>query len=409
MSAWGRHTLSSEPFEIDGHPIEPRKVLMPVNSQRWIALLGRRDEPTDGVADYCDWLGSTAAQCGYEFETVRVAWAERGWRDALTELQEKAAVWRGHWVLLQHTTLAWSRRGFPWHAPRVLSVLQNSGVHCGVVFHDFLPFVGKGMVGRVREYCQLEAVKRLYAQADGAIFTIEVEKISWLPSHHEKAVFIPVGANCPEPPLAARVKTGDARTIAVYGVTGGPQTRPEVADIGFAMKRATQTAGRLRLVVVGRGSKEAELPLRQEFSGTNVVVEALGVIPAEDMSRTLASADVQLFVRSQISSRRGSAIAGIACGLPVVCYAGPETGWPVTEAGIIAVPLGDREALSVALERVLVDDELRASLAERSRWAHEQYFAWRVIVARYADALGSLSGGSSSKVSAKPTHVARTR
>jgi glycosyltransferase involved in cell wall biosynthesis len=382
---------------------------MPGNSQRWIALLGRRDEPTDGIADYCAWLGGAAAQLGYEFETVRVAWAERGWREALAELQENAAAWRGHWVLLQYTTLSWSRRGFPWQAPRVLSVLRKSGVHCGVVFHDFWPLAGKGVIGRVREYCHLEVLKRLHAQADRAIFTVPVEKISWLPPQHEKAVFIPVGANCPEPPAAARVKTGEDRTVVVYGVTGGAYIKPEVADIGFAMKHASQTAGRLRLVVVGRGSKKAEAALRQEFSGTNIAVEALGLMSPEDMSRTLASMDVQLFVRGQISSRRGSAIAGIACSLPIVCYAGPETGWPVTEAGIVGVPPGDREALSVALERVLADDELRASLAERSRRAHEQYFSWRVIAAQFADALRDPGGVSSSKVPPEATLVTRTR
>jgi len=205
------------------------------------------------------------------------------------------------------------------------------------------------------------------------------------------------------------VKTDESRTVAVYGVTGGAHIRPEVADIGFAMKRASQSAGRVRLVVVGRGSKEAEPTLRQEFSGTNIIVEALGLVSAEYLSRTLASADVQLFVRGEISSRRGSAIAGIACGLPVVCYAGPETGWPITEAGILAVPVGDREALSAALERVLVDDELRRSLAERSSRAQEQYFSWRVIAARYADVLGSLRRRSNGKVSAEATRVARTR
>jgi glycosyltransferase involved in cell wall biosynthesis len=170
-------------------------------------------------------------------------------------------------------------------------------------------------------------------------------------------------------------------------VTGGVHIRPEVVDIGFAMKRASRTAGRLRLVVVGRGSKEAEPALRQEFLGTNISVETPGLMSAEVLSRTLAGADVQLFVRGQISSRRGSAIAGIACGLPIVCYAGPETGWPVTEAGIVAAPMGDREALSVALERVLADDELRAILAERSRRAQEQYFSWSVIADRFARAL----------------------
>jgi len=34
---------------------------MPGNYQRWIALLGRRDGPTDRVADYCTYLGPPSA------------------------------------------------------------------------------------------------------------------------------------------------------------------------------------------------------------------------------------------------------------------------------------------------------------------------------------------------------------
>ena len=109
--------------------------------------------------------------------------------------------------------------------------------------------------------------------------------------------------------------------------------------------------------------------MRDEFFGTNVAVEVLGLVSAEELSQSLASADVQLFVRGHISNRRGTAIEGIACGLPVVCNAGPETGWPITEAGLLSVPLGDREALSAALERVLTHDTLQDSLAERSRRA----------------------------------------
>src|SRR6266853_2021007 len=47
------------------------------------------------------------------------------------------------------------------------------------------------------------------------------------------------------------------------------------------------------------------------------------------------------------------------------------------------------------------------SLAERSSRAQEQYFSWRVIAARYADALGSLRRPSNGKVSAEATLVAR--
>jgi len=374
-----------------------------------VALVGRRDEPTDGVADYCEWLGGALGEFGYRLETIKMDWPEQGWRAALADLQDKAAAWRGRWVLLQYTTLAWSRRGFPWRTPRVLAVLQKRGVRCGVVFHDFAPLAGKGMVGRIREYCQLRVLQRIYAQAERVIFTVPIDIASWLPPQREKAVFIPVGANCPVPLPGVRTATGEARTVAVYSVTGGARTLPEVADIGFAVRQVSQAVGRLRLIVFGRGSREADSALQREFAGTQVEVETLGLLSAEDVSRTLARADVLLFVRGQISSRRGSAIAGIACGLPIVGYAGPETGWPTTEAGFISVPLGDREALSKGLETVLSDPAMRTSLAERSRRAQEQYFSWRAIAARYADALGGSGERTDGKVHAEHASAARTR
>jgi glycosyltransferase involved in cell wall biosynthesis len=374
-----------------------------------VALVGRRDEPTDGVADYCTWLGGAIGEFGYRLEIVRLGWPERGWNATLAELREMAAAWRGRWVLLQYTTLAWSRRGFPLEAPRILSVLRKSGVRCGVVFHDFGPLAGTGTIGRVREYCQLHVLERLYKQVDCAIFTVPIENIPWVPLPHEKAVFIPVGANCPEPHSIVRAVTDAEKTIAVYSVTGGTQILPEVAEIGFAVKRASRAVGPLRLVVAGRGSREAESALLAEFAGMSVRVETLGLLSAEDMSRTLANSDVLLFVRGQISSRRGSAIAGIACGLPVVCYAGPDTSWPVTEAGILPVPMGDREALSAALESVLTDGALRVSLAERSRRAYAQHFSWRGIAAQYADVLGKRAEESAGGEPAEHVTVARTR
>ncbi len=372
-------------------------------------LVGRRDEPTDGVADYCAWLGGAIGEYGYQLETVRVGWPVQGWRAALADLREQAKAWRGRWVLLQYTTLAWSHRSFPLRAPRILAVLRQSGVRSGVVFHDCSPFVAGGIVGRARGYCQLRVLESLYAQAELAIFTMSLEKISWLPPHREKAVFIPIGANCPELTPDVRAERHETKTVAVYSVTGGAHMLPEVADIGFALKQACRSEGRLRLIVFGRGSREAASFLRTEFAGSHVEVETLGLLSAQDVSRTLARADVLLFVRGHISSRRGSAIAAIACGLPVVGYAGPETGWPVTEAGFVPVPLGDRKGLSLALEKVLSDDALRASLAERSRRAQEQYFSWRAIAARYAETLRERDKGSAGTVATVSPLGARAR
>jgi glycosyltransferase involved in cell wall biosynthesis len=349
-------------------------------------MLGRRDGPTDGVADYCTHLRAALGHHGYDLEIFRVPWPELGWDAALADLRRRAEDWRGGWVLLQHTALGWSRRGFPLQAPRILAALRECGARCSVVFHEFGPVGESRIIDRPRNYCQFRVARKLYNHAERAVFTVPVETISWIRPGDDKAFFIPIGANFPEARMHARKDTGGKKTVAIFSVTGGAQTLPEVADIAFAVRQASRAAGPLRLVVMGRGSKEAEPALREELSGANVAVEVLGLVSAEQLSKELAGADVQLFVRGPISIRRGTAIAGIACGLPVVCYAGPETRWPVTEAGILSVPLGDREALSAALERVISDYALRISLAARSSYAHEKYFSWSAIAAQYVAA-----------------------
>jgi len=356
-----------------------------VSAEKVILLLGRRDEPTDGVADYCEKLREAGPVHGLAFEPVQVSWAEHGWGPALAELRRAAAGWRDRWVFLQYTTLAWSRRGFPLRAPRLLEVLRQCGARPGVVFHDFFPLPGSGIVGQAREYFHLRALRRLYARSDLAIFAVPLNKISWLPLRSEKAVFIPVGANCPEAIPAIRGDSSKVKTVAVYSITGGSRTSIEVADIVAAVKRAGEATEPIRLMVFGRGSQDAELSLRSELAGADVEIEFLGLLSPVEVQQALARADVLLFVRGQISTRRGSAIAGIASGLPIVCYSGSETAWPITEAGILAVPLRDREALAAALETVLSDGPFRRTLAERSRQAHEKYFSWAAITERFAE------------------------
>jgi glycosyltransferase involved in cell wall biosynthesis len=378
-----------------------------MSADHTVLLLGRRDHPTDGVSDYCEHLREAGASHGLIFEPVQVPWSEKGWRTAFTELRRAALAWRDRWVLLQFTTLAWSRRGFPLRAPRVLEVLRESGARPGVVFHDFAPLAGKGIVGSLRENWQLRVLRQLYARSDLAIFTIPVKKISWLRTRRDKAIFIPVGANCAQLHLGVRPEFRDTRIIAIYGVTGGTQTSHEVADIGFVLRQVSQNGHRLRLIVFGRGSQEAEAVLRSALANVKVEIEVLGVISSEQVTETLSKADVLLFVRGQISSRRGSAIAGIACGLPIVCYSGPDTDWPITDAGILSIPLGDRQALAEGLERVLSDAPLRNTLSQRSRNAQEKYFSWATITASFAAAIGKATAKDESQMNKRPPGAIR--
>ena len=174
--------------------------------------------------------------------------------------------------------------------------------------------------------------------------------------------------------------------------TGGEPGIWEIASIAEALHIVAERLGKLRLVVMGRHSDTAEKALRNLMDKSPIEVSALGLLPGEEIVRHLASCDVLLFVRGGISSRRGSAIAGIACGLPVVALDGPETASPITEAGVVFADAKRQSGLGEALLKVLSDAEYREALAARSRNAQEKYFSWKAIAARYAEALGAADG-----------------
>jgi glycosyltransferase involved in cell wall biosynthesis len=359
-------------------------------NQRCIALLGRRDEPTDAVEEYCRYLGAALVPHGFALELARVAWQERGWRAALGELRSESADWRGARVFVQYTALAWSRRGFPLRFPGVLRILRAAGAYVTAVFHDVQPYGGGRAVDRLRRSVQVHVMREALRIAADAVLTVPAEKLCWVPRGCRKAVFIPVGANLPVTEAAADSSSnfkGEFPTVAVFGITGGEAGHLESEIIAEAIRFAAKRIPKLRLVAFGRHADDAEAFLRKGLQEVAVDVEVSGVLPGEEATRKLSASDVLLFVRGPISSRRGSAIAGIACGLPVIAFAGPETAAPITEAGVVLVSAAKKEELGEALVRVLSDRGYRASLAAQSRRAHEQFFSWKAIAARYAEAI----------------------
>jgi glycosyltransferase involved in cell wall biosynthesis len=358
--------------------------------KEWIALLGRRDSPTDALRDYCSCLGRALERQGVRLEQVEVPWAERGWWSALTQLSRDTRSWQRKWVLLQYTALSWSRRGFPFGALALVWLLKRRGLRCVIVFHDSNAYSGRRLRERIRRSCQLWVMKSAYRLATRAIFTEPMDRILWLPAQRAKAAFIPIGANIPES-LNSRTANGrqasGTKTIAIFSITGGSSGPREVADIAYAVKQVKAQVRDLRLVVFGRGSEDAREPLERAFNGSGLEIAIRGILPAEEVTRTLSGADVLLFVRGEVSSRRGSALAGVACGLPIVGYGDRAGSFPVSEAGTQLVPPGNQDALASALGRVLADDTLWSELHERSRRAHATYFSWEVIARQFRTVL----------------------
>ncbi|HWY06839.1 MAG TPA: glycosyltransferase, partial [Candidatus Acidoferrales bacterium] len=154
-----------------------------------------------------------------------------------------------------------------------------------------------------------------------------------------------------------------------------------------AVQHAAQKLGRIRLSVFGRHSELREEALRQGLQDFPVELSVEGVLEPGQVANRLAACDVLLFVRKGISTRRGSAIAGIAAGLPVIAYQNSETAPPITEAGVVLLNPGEPGKLNDALVQVLSDANFRAELSARSRVAYKAHFAWPVIADRFASLL----------------------
>jgi glycosyltransferase involved in cell wall biosynthesis len=293
---------------------------------------------------------------------------------------------------LQYTTMAWSRRGLPFGALTVLAILRRRGVRCAVVFHEPSRQTAHRWFDPLRGASQDGVVRKLYRGATKAIFVDPLHTIAWLPAGESKSVFIPIGANIPEirpESLSMHDRNGVAKTVVVFCLSDLPNRHIELSDISHAMGFLAQQGLKARVVFLGRGTAEAKQEIELAFDSIPVEVANFGLQSAGFVSRILCESDAMLCVRGPLYPRRASAIAGIACGLPIVGYSGLAAGTPLEDAGLRLVPYRNGEALGPALVGLLTDDKLQAELRARSRRAHQLHFSWDLIASKLLDALDS--------------------
>jgi glycosyltransferase involved in cell wall biosynthesis len=353
----------------------------------WIALLGRPDTPTDGVADYCAFLAKALDARGVQMSLARVPWSENGWFNGLQELWRESAEWRGQWVLLQYTALSWSRRGFPLGAVAVLAILRRRGARSAVFFHEPFGYGGSRWIDRIRTGCQNWALRALYRYAEKSIFADPLGSVTWLPKNEAKSIYIPIGANIPEPSPRNDYNQSGRKTVAIFCLSDPPNRQREVNDISQAMRSAASNGTQLRVVFLGRGTTEATEEIERAFHGSSVEVLNLGLRSAEEISCVLSESDAMLCVRGKLFPRRGSALAGIACGLPIIAYGGAAEGTPLAEAGVELVPYGDTAALGNTLARTLADRNRWQELHEKNLLVYERYLSWKSIATKLIEAL----------------------
>ena len=209
-----------------------------------IALLGRKDEPTDALEEYCLYLSAALQTQNVQLQLHRVQWEVSGWDAALKSLAKQAIQWRDTWVLIQYTALAWSARGFPRKVLSVLKTLKSADARVGIVFHDVEPYKGTRLIDSIRHSSQVYTMRRALALADLAVFTVPPDRLSWLSVTPSNAMFAPVGANLPVPEVfMPPVRPDQIPTIGVFGITGGEPGVRETQIILTAVRHAAKEIG----------------------------------------------------------------------------------------------------------------------------------------------------------------------
>jgi glycosyltransferase involved in cell wall biosynthesis len=145
------------------------------------------------------------------------------------------------------------------------------------------------------------------------------------------------------------------------------------------MRLAAAVKPGLRVIFLGKGTREAQDDILRRFDGAAVEVTNLGLCELEEVGRVLRECDAMLCVRGKLNPRRASALAGIACGVPIIAYSGAAEGTALAEAGVEFVAEGDADGLGRALVHILTDGAHWQHLHERSVRVHRDHFSWDSI------------------------------
>jgi glycosyltransferase involved in cell wall biosynthesis len=148
-----------------------------------------------------------------------------------------------------------------------------------------------------------------------------------------------------------------------------------------------------RLVIIGEGPERADLMSLATGLNLQDLVEWRGAQSAEQVREAYAEADV--FALACVIASDGDRdglpnvlLEALACGVPVVATkvgALPELIEP-EQTGLLAKP-GDPQDLADQLERMLYDEELRATVTQLGRERVERRFRLERSVAHMADLL----------------------
>lgn len=287
-------------------------------------------------------------------------------------------------VILQYNPFAWGKRGW---APDLIRTLYNfkrkrPEVAVGVMFHETY-MMNPGWRSWVMRLYQRRQFQQLVRLADVSFFSIETWSREQQRLHPtSRIIHLPVGANLPES-KADPVQTRKAWKIEpndfVCGVFGGAHPSRMLSWIESATKQiATENANGSRVVFLHVGGEHVDWKL------DNVPIIRTGRLKAAEAADSIVTMDIMLNPFSDgISTRRGSAMAALQQGVPLLTTSGHATDsiWRRFDGAEVfianAANIDDWKNVTSVARTAIASN--RARIRESAKQIYRQNFDWPII------------------------------
>jgi glycosyltransferase involved in cell wall biosynthesis len=177
---------------------------------------------------------------------------------------------------------------------------------------------------------------------------------------------------------------------AHFGVNGGPLLghfgtygRHDRKMLKATLSLLLQSDSGAQVILMGRNSLETRDELVRDRPQLGDVIHATGSLKSEELSLHLSACDVLLQpYQDGVNTRRGSVMAGLAHGRPIVTTAGwlTERVWSKSRAVVLA---SDKDAAAITGEtvRLLGNEAERERLSIAARTLYREKFDVRHVIA----------------------------
>lgn len=368
-----------------------------------VTILSREFPPAiGGIGDHTDRLATALTRMGHTASVVcappgearstytvlpaGTTWRARD-RAAIVEAVEQTAP---DVIVWQYNPFSIGARGLAPFAPRLARDLSRIAPLTLSIHELWFPWGRSGARGVVWAVGQRLQARALLKHARAWVVTTEERDHLLSRIDATKTFRIPIGANV-EPPDTpstreqARATLGfpqGAFVVAHMGAVGSGRDLDPVFDAVRALRAEGTDA---RLLFAGRTGP---------FNPPDDLAPATtltGTVPIPDLARALKAADAYVHADpvGPAAGRRGTLVAALAFGLPVVAYGGPDHASELAHGQNVLLVRRTSGAMTDMLRRLASDVSLREQIGSAAAETYRVRFAWDCIAEAFSVVLTS--------------------